>query len=803
MLQRTKAKAISYLNMPTIPEPAHTTELESEILEIVKLRVEWKSDIFGEDYKSFNAEVLDVWNVVVDIVRKRIFNGDLNAKDVIINLKEIDYLCGDASYSLMIGGYLPMIDMELAGGFGYYIIFPIICGINFQFRNLLCVIYSNLSNYIDKRMNELQIITHDQLKAAVLKKEIHDILRVRAYRHKNCINNFFDVICLQNAFKIYGSDALLNTLELIQKKDLKTFRVGETDIFVFATNSLISDTEVANRFCWSRVNTSRSMVSETLMIINGITGVSESLTKAGIEYGVLPLENVLSQYALKSPIECLSVTSKSIIELRQLVQELSKFEGMRLCSKFRGFSLQNDQRDFIFYRENAYHSLVNICHKIIDLNINIGYQDVQILTSIGLRHELDRSFFLASNFVLEFLIEIPVETPFLQCTFEKYVAPSFQWLPYCLSNIFNSKEGDWPWFYLTRSLEQLCPLVMAGTYQIPEYFRNGVQLFKHELERFSRTAFSSEFKKQQAYIVDLGRAYVNRIEGVQQKIFYAPLSIRFPDHQLLQSKNYWVFSCFGSPKKLLYKCLDQKSRKLVVIKRLQKSKLLKSCINNGELGTLMSLNHNNIVRYIDCFDDNDHWFMVMEYCEDTVKPVTIDDTVVVNEIDLQGIGRQVLSGLMYLHFNHIVHRDIKPGNLLRDGRGFVKIADFGEAQLIPLTDENKTFDLNSLNGTPAFMAPECIHRAKVYPSADIWSLGCVLLNLVTGERPWKQCTSELNILYKLGNSDELPADISALQCSDELKRVIGSMLRRNPEERPTLAQLVTDPFFRDVSESVI
>ena len=97
---------------------------------------------------------------------------------------------------------------------------------------------------------------------------------------------------------------------------------------------------------------------------------------------------------------------------------------------------------------------------------------------------------------------------------------------------------------------------------------------------------------------------------------------------------------------------------------------------------------------------------------------------------------QLLVGLKYLHEQRVIHRDIKAANILVDDRGTIKLADFGSSKRLDSMGMINNGNL-SLRGTPYFMAPEVIMQIGHGRKADIWSVGCTILQMVTGQPPWK------------------------------------------------------------------
>ncbi|XP_063676778.1 mitogen-activated protein kinase kinase kinase 15-like isoform X4 [Bolinopsis microptera] len=152
--------------------------------------------------------------------------------------------------------------------------------------------------------------------------------------------------------------------------------------------------------------------------------------------------------------------------------------------------------------------------------------------------------------------------------------------------------------------------------------------------------------------------------------------------------------------------------------------------------------------------------------------------------------RQIIEGLIYLHKQNIVHRDIKPDNILIDMyRGTLKISDFGTSKRI----QGLCQKMVNLKGTPQFMAPEVIRAgARGYgPPADIWSLGCTLLEMATGQTPFHELRSEYQVYYKIGKciSPALPDDVS-----EELIDFLKSCFIPDEEKRPTAQQLLESAF---------
>ncbi|XP_078427865.1 mitogen-activated protein kinase kinase kinase 17-like [Wolffia australiana] len=159
---------------------------------------------------------------------------------------------------------------------------------------------------------------------------------------------------------------------------------------------------------------------------------------------------------------------------------------------------------------------------------------------------------------------------------------------------------------------------------------------------------------------------------------------------------------------------------------------------------------------------------------------------------VRGYARCVASALRHLHGRGLVHGDVKGGNVLvGPGWGEAKLADFGSA--CPVGSADRWL------GTPLWMAPEVVRGGAPSPAADVWSLGCTVIELLTGKPPWTVGEAEGagHVLLRIGLGDQVPSCPSEL--SSPGRDFLAQCLRRDPAERPSSEDLLRHPFLSGMS----
>lgn len=200
-----------------------------------------------------------------------------------------------------------------------------------------------------------------------------------------------------------------------------------------------------------------------------------------------------------------------------------------------------------------------------------------------------------------------------------------------------------------------------------------------------------------------------------------------------------------------------------------------------EIDLLKDLQHPNIVQYLYSSVDDDYLNIFLEYVPGGSVTALLRSYGAFEEPLVKNFVRQILQGLNYLHERDIIHRDIKGGNILVDNKGGIKISDFGISKKV---DGNlltgKRMYRPSFQGSVFWMAPEVVQQKVHTTAADIWSVGCLVVEMLTGEHPWAQLT-QTQAIFKIGQSakPEIPCDISS-EAEDFLRKTFEIDHRARP-----------------------
>ncbi|XP_040154584.1 calcium/calmodulin-dependent protein kinase kinase 1 isoform X1 [Anopheles arabiensis] len=218
-----------------------------------------------------------------------------------------------------------------------------------------------------------------------------------------------------------------------------------------------------------------------------------------------------------------------------------------------------------------------------------------------------------------------------------------------------------------------------------------------------------------------------------------------------------------------------------------------------EIAVLKKLDHPNVVKLVEVLDDplEDSLYLVFELVQQG-EVLSIPTETPLSEERAWNVFRDVLLGVEYLHYQRIIHGDLKPANLLLSDSGSVKVADLGVCN--EFLGEDAAMNNGSTAGTPAFRAPETLLPGQHFyngKAADIWALGATLFSLVHGNVPFI-ATSVPGVYEKIKNDPlEFPANCSsatASTISEELRDLISRMLDKDPQQRITLPQIKEHPW---------
>ncbi|KAM9315716.1 mitogen-activated protein kinase kinase kinase 4 [Gastrophryne carolinensis] len=246
----------------------------------------------------------------------------------------------------------------------------------------------------------------------------------------------------------------------------------------------------------------------------------------------------------------------------------------------------------------------------------------------------------------------------------------------------------------------------------------------------------------------------------------------------------------------VYTCISVDTGELMAMKEIRfqpnDHKTIKETAD--ELKIFEGIKHPNLVRYFGVELHREEMYIFMEYCDEgTLEEVS---RLGLQEHVIRLYTKQITIAINVLHEHGIVHRDIKGANIFLTSSGLIKLGDFGCSVKLKNNAQTMPGEVNSTLGTAAYMAPEVITRAKGEGhgrAADIWSLGCVLIEMVTGKRPWHEFEHNFQIMYKVGMGHKPPIPD---RISPEGKDFLSHCMESDPKKRWTASQLLDHPFVK-------
>ncbi|KAF9135653.1 hypothetical protein BGW39_001533 [Mortierella sp. 14UC] len=236
---------------------------------------------------------------------------------------------------------------------------------------------------------------------------------------------------------------------------------------------------------------------------------------------------------------------------------------------------------------------------------------------------------------------------------------------------------------------------------------------------------------------------------------------------------------FGS----VYKALNLVTGQMVAVKRIKIDGLkdAERDILMQEVDLLKSLTHPSIVKYEGFIRSSGYLNIILEFVENGSLLTTLKSFGTFPEKLVVAYVVKILEGLVYLHGKEVVHCDLKAANILTTKNGNVKLSDFG----VSLNLKVKESDFGAVAGTPNWMAPEVIELKGASPASDIWSLGCTVIEMLTGQPPYAELLP-LTTLFRIVEDERppLPSNLSM-----DLLDFLCQCFQKDPSLRPSAGAL--------------
>lgn len=218
-----------------------------------------------------------------------------------------------------------------------------------------------------------------------------------------------------------------------------------------------------------------------------------------------------------------------------------------------------------------------------------------------------------------------------------------------------------------------------------------------------------------------------------------------------------------------------------------------------EIQMMARLGHPNVLPLLGATRHMNHYNVFVQWMAGGSVASMLDRYGPFSEPVILHYTHQVLGGLAYLHQNHILHRDLKGANLLVDGTGrHLKIADFGSASRLSSKATLAGEFQGQLLGTISFMAPEVLRGEDYGRSCDIWSVGCVMIEMATNAHPWSEimAPNHLALIYRISCARSPPPVPESLSLPTQ--HLVLRCLQLRSQDRPAAGDLLSHPCFRRV-----
>lgn len=251
---------------------------------------------------------------------------------------------------------------------------------------------------------------------------------------------------------------------------------------------------------------------------------------------------------------------------------------------------------------------------------------------------------------------------------------------------------------------------------------------------------------------------------------------------------------------VVYRALDLETHEHVAVKMLRPElmkdiQLLRQFRKETQI--VNQYQHRNIVRTLDTGEEDGVLFIVMEYIEGETLKEYIERNAPLSHEKAVEIGAQLCDALFYAHSHHLIHRDIKPQNILMTADGTIKVTDFGIARIAQ--PSTTTMNANQAVGSVHYAAPEQVRGRRTTAQSDIYSAGCVLYEMVTGHLPFEG-ESAVEIAIKQLNDEPVLPSKRIRGLSPALEQVILKAMEKDPECRYATAREMDNDLRRSLRE---
>jgi serine/threonine protein kinase len=250
----------------------------------------------------------------------------------------------------------------------------------------------------------------------------------------------------------------------------------------------------------------------------------------------------------------------------------------------------------------------------------------------------------------------------------------------------------------------------------------------------------------------------------------------------------------------VYRCRDTMLGNLLIALKVYPPDIISDKVSAGrvnrELLSSYGIDHPNVARFYECIRTEGFIGMVMEYVPGHDLELLLTSGAEFSLLEVTHILHQIILGLAAIHSAGVLHRDLKPGNIMLSANGAVKITDFGLAKKDVFGGgevEPETTDGGDAVGTPMYVAPEFLEHGVCDFRSDIYALGIIAYELATGEEPYPFVNMYQFVEAKI-HSKPLPPHQVNPQCPPELSLLIMKMMASNPEDRFQTARELDECF---------